>query len=195
MPLLYSRLFYHPAFSWFYFLSHSTNVSINQSFFWTSKNSPENDVCMGTDVFASIQCSDPGGPWSHTPLSKTIIRKFFQVPWVRFKHVIDTISTNGHDHFCAGLRKQTRRIQWKKWGIKRLNKFSKVTQLVSSLNSSSLASEPLLFTSMPYHLSLFLEKLSWEVTEVRDIYPFFVNCFLSHLLSYLILKTTLERKW
>lgn len=54
---------------------------------------------------------------------------------------------------------------------------------------SSLASEPLFST--PYHLSLFL-RLSWEVTEVGAIYSFFTNYFISYLLSYWILKTTLE---
>lgn len=53
---------------------------------------------------------------------------------------------------------------------------------------SSLASEPLFST--PYHLSLFL-RLSWEVTEVGAIYSF-TNYFTSYLLSYWILKTTLE---
>ena len=120
------------AFSWFSFLSYSKNVSVNQSFLWISKNSPENDVRVWTDVFASIHSRDPRGPWFHTPLFKTVIRKFLKVPRVRFEHVINTIRTEGHDHFCAGLKKQTRRDSSEKMRHKMLNKLSKVIQLVSS---------------------------------------------------------------
>lgn len=180
IPLLYT--FYHCQY---FPVSVSSAIpqmsSSNKVFLWTSKNSPKNDVCMWTDVFASIDSSDPGGPRSHPPLSKTVIRKFFQVPRMRFKHVINTITTKGHDHFCAGLKKS-------KPGENTMRKAGTKSETVQSqaasqaLNSGNLGPESLLFISIPYHLPLFLERVGLQVTEVRAIYSFFVNCFLSHLI-------------
>lgn len=191
--LLYT--FYHVNIFLFVSSAIPQTSSSNKAFLWTSKNSPKNDVCMWTDVFASIHSSDPGGPRSYPPLSKTVIRKFFQVPRVRFKHVINTITTKGHDHFCAGLKKS-------KPGENPMRKAGTKSEIVQSqaasqaLNSGNLGPEPLLFIiSIPYHLPLFLERLGLQVTEVRAIYSFFVNCFLSHLLLHLIFKTTLERNF
>lgn len=175
------------TFSWFSFLIHSTNVSINQNFLWINKNSPENDVCVWTDVLASIHSRDPRGPRSHTPLFKTVIRIFLHVPRVRFEHVINTIRTGGHDHFCTGLKKQIRKDSSEKMKHKEWNKFPKVIQLRSKKvrvwTQQSGFRAPVLYSIPP----LFIPKA--QLRSHRSWGYIFLLHKLFHFISIIILNS------
>lgn len=140
---------------------------------------------MWTDVFATIHGSHPMRPWFHSPLVKTVIGIRLQVPQIGFKHVINTISTKGHDHFCAGLRSKAGKKTKGKWSKKRTIKITeghsarvKVIQPGSGSRNCTCtgASAPYFTlppTSPPLNTLFLLKRHSWEVTAM------FVLCFLS----------------